>query len=324
MKNIAVIGGGYSNEKGISLKSAKTVFENIDRDKYNVYKIQIDTDGWFGFDENDKKQLINRTDFSFDINGQKITIDCAFLVIHGTPGEDGKLQAYFDMLDIPYTTCSHLAATLTFNKFACNRFLESFDIPVAKAVLIRENEAINGLEIIEKVGLPCFVKPTDGGSSYGVTKVENESQLEGAITLALKHGTQAVIESFLNGREVTNGIYKSLRGIHVLPITEIVTENAFFDFDAKYKGESNEITPADLEAEMTSKIKAMTLKVYEILDFSGIARADYIIHNGEPHLIEINAVPGQSAESIIPKMAAQEGVSLKQLFEDVIEVALKG
>jgi len=324
MKNIAVIGGGYSNEKGISLKSAKTVFENIDRDKYNVYKIQIDTDGWFGFDENDKKQLINRTDFSFDINGQKITIDCAFLVIHGTPGEDGKLQAYFDMLDIPYTTCSHLAATLTFNKFACNRFLESFDIPVAKAVLIRENEAINGLEIIEKVGLPCFVKPTDGGSSYGVTKVENESQLEGAITLALKHGTQAVIESFLNGREVTNGIYKSLRGIHVLPITEIVTENAFFDFDAKYKGESNEITPADLEAEMTSKIKAMTLKVYEILDFSGIARADYIIHNGEPHLIEINAVPGQSAESIIPKMAAHEGLSLKQLFEDVIEVALKG
>ena len=324
MKNIAVIGGGYSNEKGISLKSAKTVFENIDRDKYNVYKIQIDTDGWFGFDENDKKQLINRTDFSFDINGQKITIDCAFLVIHGTPGEDGKLQAYFDMLDIPYTTCSHLAATLTFNKFACNRFLESFDIPVAKAVLIRENEAINGLEIIEKVGLPCFVKPTDGGSSYGVTKVENESQLEGAITLALKHGTQAVIESFLNGREVTNGIYKSLRGIHVLPITEIVTENAFFDFDAKYKGESNEITPADLEAEMTSKIKAMTLKVYEILDFSGIARADYIIHNGEPHLIEINAVPGQSAESIIPKMAAHEGLSLKQLFEDVIEVVLKG
>ena len=324
MKNIAVIGGGYSNEKGISLKSAKTVFENIDRDKYNVYKIQIDTDGWFGFDENDKKQLINRTDFSFDINGQKITIDCAFIVIHGTPGEDGKLQAYFDMLDIPYTTCSHLAATLTFNKFACNRFLESFDIPVAKAVLIRENEAINGLEIIEKVGLPCFVKPTDGGSSYGVTKVENESQLEGAITLALKHGTQAVIESFLNGREVTNGIYKSLRGIHVLPITEIVTENAFFDFDAKYKGESNEITPADLEAEMTSKIKAMTLKVYEILDFSGIARADYIIHNGEPHLIEINAVPGQSTESIIPKMAAHEGLSLKQLFEDVIEVALKG
>ena len=324
MKNIAVIGGGYSKEKGISLKSAKTVFENIDRNKYNVYKIQIDTDGWFGFDENEKKQPINRTDFSFEINGKKITIDCAFIVIHGTPGEDGKLQAYFDMLDIPYTTCSQLAATLTFNKFACNRFLESFDIPVAKAALIRKDEAINSSEIIEKVGLPCFVKPADGGSSYGVTKVENESELENAITLALKHGTQALIESFLIGREVTNGIYKSLRGIHVLPITEIVTDNNFFDFDAKYKGESNEITPAELEVEMTAKIKGLTLKIYEILDFSGIARADYIIHNGEPHLIEINAVPGQSAESIIPKMAAQEGVSLKQLFEDVIQVALKG
>jgi D-alanine-D-alanine ligase len=323
MKNIAVIGGGYSSERGISLKSAKTVFENIDRNKFNVYKIQIDKDGWFGFDENDKKQLINRTDFSFDINGQKITVDCAFIVIHGTPGEDGKLQAYFDMLEIPYTTCSHLAATLTFNKFACNRFLDSFDIPVAKAVLIRKNEAINSSEIIERVGLPCFVKPADGGSSYGITKVENESELEDAVTLALKHGTQALIESFLKGREVTNGIYKSLRGIHVLPITEIVTENDFFDFDAKYKGESNEITPADLEEEMTKKIKGLTLKVYEILGFSGIARADYIIHDGEPHLIEINAVPGQSAESIIPKMAAQEGVSLKQLFEDVIQVALK-
>ena len=324
MKNIAVIGGGYSKEKGISLKSAKTVFENIDRNKYNVYKIQIDTDGWFGFDENEKKQPINRTDFSFEMNGKKITLDCAFIVIHGTPGEDGKLQAYFDMLDIPYTTCSQLAATLTFNKFACNRFLESFDIPVAKAALIRKDEAINRSEIIEKVGLPCFVKPADGGSSYGVTKVENESELENAITLALKHGTQALIESFLIGREVTNGIYKSLRGIHVLPVTEIVTDNNFFDFDAKYKGESNEITPADLEDEMTAKIKKMTLKVYEILDFSGIARADYIIHNGEPHLIEINAVPGQSAESIIPKMAAEQGVSLKQLFEDVIQVALKG
>jgi D-alanine-D-alanine ligase len=324
MKNIAVIGGGYSKEKGISLKSAKTVFENIDRNKYNVYKIQIDKDGWFGFDENDNKQLINRTDFSFDINGKKTTIDCAFIVIHGTPGEDGKLQAYFDMLDIPYTTCSHLAATLTFNKFACNRFLENFDIPVAKALLVRKNETINSSAIIERVGLPCFVKPADGGSSYGITKVENESELEDAIALALKHGTQALIESFLKGREVTNGIYKSPRGIHVLPITEIITENDFFDFDAKYKGESNEITPADLEEEMTSKIKTMTLKVYEILDLSGIARADYIIHDGEPHLIEINTVPGQSAESIIPKMAAQEGVSLKQLFEDVIEVALKG
>jgi len=323
MKNIAVIGGGYSNEKGISIKSAKTVFENIDRNKYNVYKVQIDEDGWFGFDEKENKTEINRTDFSFELDGTTVKIDCAFIVIHGTPGEDGKLQAYFDMLNIPYTTCSHLAATLTFNKFVCNRFLESYNIPVASAVLVRKNEIIEPSEIVAKVGLPCFIKPADGGSSYGVTKVESESEIESAVKLALEHGTQALIESFLKGREVTNGIYKSPRGIHVLPITEILTDNDFFDFDAKYKGESNEVTPAELEEEVALKIKATTQKVYEILGLSGIARADYILHNGEPHLIEINTVPGQSAESIIPQMASHEGVSLKQLFDDVLEVALK-
>jgi len=323
MKNIAVIGGGYSHEKGISLKSAQTVFENIDRSKYNAYKVQIDEDGWFAFDEHNNKTEINRGNFSFNLAGNKITFDCAFIVIHGTPGEDGKLQAYFDLVNIPYTTCSHLAASLTFNKFACNRFLESFEIPVAKAVLIQKNEIVNSSDIVAKVGLPCFIKPADGGSSYGVTKVENENEIKNAVALALEHGTQALIESFLQGREVTNGIYKSIRGIHILPITEILTDNDFFDFDAKYKGESNEITPADLDNEMVKRIKETTLKVYEILDFSGIARADYIIHNGEPHLIEINAVPGQSAESLIPQMAAHEGISLKQLFGDVIEVALR-
>ena len=322
MKNIAVIGGGYSSEKGISFKSAKTVYENIDQTKYKIHKIKIDENGWFAFDENDDKQKIDRADFSYTTNGIKNNIDCAFIVIHGTPGEDGKLQAYFDMLNIPYTTCSYLTAALTFNKFACNRFLESFDIPVAKAVLIRNTGAINKLEIVNKVGLPCFVKPVDGGSSYGITKVENENELEDAITLALKHGTQALIESFLKGREVTNGIYRSINGIHSLPVTEILTENDFFDFDAKYKGESNEVTPADLDIEMTDKIKATTLKIYEILDFSGIARADYIIHNGEPHLIEINCVPGMTEESIIPQMVAHEGISLKQLFSEVLEVAL--
>lgn len=323
MKNIAVIRGGYSHEKGISIKSAKTVFDNIDRNKYNVFNVQIDEDGWFGYDENDRKTEVNRNDFSFVLNGKTIHFDCAFIVIHGTPGEDGKLQAYFDMLSIPYTTCGHLAATLTFNKFACNRFLESFNIPTAKSVLIRKNETVNSTQIVNKVGLPCFVKPVDGGSSYGITKVENENELAEAVLFALEHGTQALIESFLQGREVTNGIYRSLRGIHSFPVTEILTENDFFDFDAKYKGESNEVTPADLEGEMTEKIKTITKKIYEILDLSGIARADYIIHNGEPHLIEINTVPGLSAESIIPQMATHEAISLKQLFGDVLEVALK-
>ena len=317
MKNIAVIEGGYSHEKVISLKSAETVFQNIDRTKYKPTKVRIDEEGWFAFD-GDKKIEINLNDFSFN----NILFDFAFIVIHGTAGEDGKLQAYFDMLNIPYSTCSQLAATLTFNKFICNQYLKNFGINVADAVLIRQQETINTAAIIKKVGLPCFVKPADGGSSFGVTKVKEENGLETAIQLALKHGTQAIIENFMDGREVTNGIYKNAQGIVSLPVTEIISDNDFFDFDAKYKGQSSEVTPADLPEELTLKIKATTRKIYEIIDLKGICRADFIIQNNEPYLIEINTVPGQSAQSIIPQMAAHEGISLKQLFNEVIEIAI--
>ncbi len=317
LKNIAIIEGGYSHEKIISLKSAETVFQNIDRSLYNPIKVRIDEDGWFAI-EGDKKVSINRNDFSFN----NIKFDLAFIVIHGTPGEDGKLQAYFDMLNIPYSTCSQLSATLTFNKFVCNQYLKNFDIKVAEAVLVRQNEKYIDSAIIEKVDLPCFVKPADGGSSFGITKVNAIEQLESAVNLALEHGTQAIIESFMQGREVTNGIYRNLNEIKVLPITEIISENDFFDFDAKYKGESNEVTPANLPEELTAKIKSTTKKIYEILDLSGVCRADYIIQNNEPYLIEINTVPGQSAESIIPQMAKESGVELKQLFNEVIEFAL--
>lgn len=315
MKNIAIIEGGYSHEKIISLKSADTVFKNIDTTKYNPIKVRIDEEGWFAYSGNEKIE-INRNDFSF--GGLKL--DIAFIVIHGTPGEDGKLQAYFDMVNIPYTTCSSLAATLTFNKFVCNQFLKNFNINVADAVLIRQNGLVNTSEIIKQIGLPCFVKPADGGSSFGITKVTKENDLKEAIQLALKHGSQAIIESFMQGREVTNGIYKNKNGIVSLPVTEIISENDFFDFDAKYKGESNEVTPANLTNEMADKIKVTTKKIYEILDLKGICRADYIIQNDEPYLIEINTVPGQSAQSIIPQMATHEGISLKQLFNEVIEM----
>lgn len=317
MKNIAIIEGGYSHEKIISLKSADTVFKNIDRLKYKPIKVRIDEEGWFAFEGGEKIE-INRNDFSFS----NIKFDFAFIVIHGTPGEDGKLQAYFDMLNIPYSTCSQLAATLTFNKFVCNQYLKNFNINVADAVLIRKNETANTAAIIKKVGLPCFVKPVDGGSSFGITKVKKEADLTSAIQHALEHGTQAIIEHFMDGREVTNGIYKNKNGIVSLPITEIISNNDFFDFDAKYKGESNEVTPADLPESLNLKIKETTKKIYEILDLKGICRADYIIQNNEPYLIEINTVPGQSAQSIIPQMAAHEGISLKQLFDDVITFSL--
>lgn len=320
-KNIAVLEGGYSHEKVISLRSAETVFQHIDREKYAPTKVRIDEEGWFAFVDGEKIE-VNRNDFSILVNGKKKVFELAFIVIHGTPGEDGKLQAYFDMLNIPYTTCSQLASTLTFNKFVCNQFLKNFNIPVANAVLIRKNEKFNDADIINKVGLPCFVKPADGGSSFGVTKVKEQSQLKAAIELALSHGTQAIIESFMQGREFTNGIYKGKNGIKVLPITEIVSNNEFFDFNAKYSGESKEITPADLPLNVEKMIKATTQTIYEILDLSGICRADYIVVNDVPHLIEINTVPGQSAQSIIPQMAAHEGIPLKELFNDVISVAL--
>lgn len=316
MKNIAVLEGGYSHEKVISLLSAETVFQNIDKELYNPIKVRIDEEGWFAF-YNEEKIEINRSDFSFD----NIKFDFAFIVIHGTPGEDGKLQAYFDMLGMPYSSASHLATTLTFNKFVCNQYLKNFGVKVAEAVLIRQGEDFSSNKIIDKVGLPCFVKPADGGSSFGITRVTVENELENAITLALKHGTQAIIESFMQGREVTNGIYKGKNGIKVLPITEIVTTNSFFDFDAKYKGESEEITPADLPLEIEQKVKAETKRIYEILDLDGICRADYIIQEDEPYLIEINTVPGMSDASLIPQMAAHEGIELKTLLSEVIELA---
>jgi|TARA_B110000459_G_scaffold44144_1_gene48730 D-alanine-D-alanine ligase len=318
MKNVAIIEGGYSHEKIISLQSAETVFQNIDRTLYNPIKVRIDEEGWFAFVDGEKYEM-DRADFSFNA----IKFDIAFIVIHGTPGEDGKLQAYFDMLEMSYSTCSHLAATLTFNKFVCNRYLKTFGIKVANAVLIRKQDIVNSAEVIAKVGLPCFVKPNDGGSSFGITKVAAESELKAALELALLHGTQAIVESFMSGREVTNGIYKGLEGVVSLPVTEIITENDFFDFDAKYKGESNEITPADLPLELSNKIKAVTKEIFELLDLKGIARADYIIQDGAPYLIEINTVPGMSGASLIPQMAKCAGIALTDLLNDVIDVALQ-
>ncbi len=320
-KIIAIIEGGYSHEKVISLKSAETVFKNIDSSKYFPIKVRIDQEGWFAFFEGTSHE-IDRSDFSFTSEDGIISFDLAFIVIHGTPGEDGKLQAYFDMLGLPYTTCNHLASTLTFNKFVCNQYLKNFGIKVAEAVLIKKGDKVDSPLIIQKVGIPCFVKPADGGSSFGVTKVKQEAELKDAVEKAMKHGTQVVVESFMQGREVTNGIYLSKNGIKVLPITEIVTKNEYFDFDAKYNGESDEITPADLSKEIEEKVKQATHKVYSILGLSGICRADYIIQGEEPYLIEINTVPGQSEASLIPQMAAYEGISLKQLYNEVIEVAL--
>ncbi|MCT4582553.1 MAG: D-alanine--D-alanine ligase [Flavobacteriales bacterium] len=319
MKTVAIIEGGHSHEEIISRKSAQTIFKNIDRKHFSPIRVSIDEKGWFAILDQ-KEYPIDKNDFSFTVNHQKQHFDFAFIVIHGTPGEDGKLQAYFDLLNIPYNTSSQLISTLTFNKFVCNQFLQNFGINVAQAKLVRKNESYNKTAIINDLGLPCFVKPADGGSSFGITKVTKEDQLDEAIKKGMIHGTQVIIESFLSGREVTNGIFLSQKGYQTLPITEIVTNNDFFDFDAKYKGESQEITPAPISEELTKKIKQTTKKVAEILHLKGIARIDYIIVNDLPFLIEVNTVPGMAAESLIPQMAALEDIKLSTLITEVITV----
>ena len=246
MKKVAVIEGGYSKEKAISIKSAQTVFDNLDRTRVSPTRVLIDENEWTAYDD-EGKYSINKNDFSFIKNDIKVQFEYAFIVIHGTPGEDGKLQGYLDMVGVPYNTSSAAITALTFQKFHCNQFLKSFDINVPEAVLVKPEDKINQRQVIEKVGLPCFVKPTDGGSSYGVTKVKKENELLPAINEAFNHGSEVIVEESIEGREVTCGVYSDKGGVKVLPVTEIISENEYFDFDAKYNGKSKEITPADLD-----------------------------------------------------------------------------
>ncbi len=314
MKKVAVIEGGYSKEKAISIKSAKTVFDNLDRTKLNPTRVLIDKNEWAAYDE-EGRYTIDKNDFSYTKNEIKHNFDYAFIVIHGTPGEDGKLQGYLDMVGVPYNTSSAAITALTFQKFHCNQFLKSFGINVPEAVLIKPEDIIVKEKTLKKVGLPCFVKPTDGGSSFGVTKVKKESEFLPAIKEAFNHGSEVIVEENIVGREVTCGVFYNNEEIQVLPITEIISENEYFDYDAKYNGKSREVTPAELDEETTNKIKALTKKIYGILGMKGIVRMDYILTKDEsPFLIEINSVPGMSKESIVPQMAKVVNMELSFLF----------
>ena len=314
MKKVAVIEGGYSSEKSVSIKSAQTVFDNLDRTKFNPTRVLIDENEWTAYDDAGRYS-IDKNDFSYVKSGTKYNFDYAFIVIHGTPGEDGKLQGYLDMLGIPYNTSSAPIMALTFQKFHCNQFLKNFGINVPEAVLIKPEDAIDEIQIIGKVKLPCFVKPTDGGSSFGVTKVKKESDLLPAVKEAFNHGSEVIVEENIEGREVTCGVFREREGVKALPITEIISENEYFDYDAKYNGKSKEVTPADLTDSITTQIQSLTKETYDILGMKGIVRMDYIINKGgAPFLIEINSIPGMSKESIVPQMAIALNIKLSSIL----------
>ena len=319
-KNIAILAGGNSSEFSVSIKSAAVVEENL-KQNYHTYLIVVKGHDWV-YTKNDESYSINKNDFSLTIESQKITFDLAFVAIHGTPGENGKLQGYFDMLHVKYSTSSLLASAISFNKGVCNDYLKNHNINVANSIQLFEGVDYNEKEIIDRLGLPCFVKPNQAGSSYGVSKVTNPNELPKAIKEAFIHDKQVLIESFLDGREVTCGVHNFKGEIVAMPITEIITENDFFDFEAKYKGKSNEITPADLPVKTKEKIENATKKVFQILNFNGVARVDFIIQNGEPFMIEANTVPGLSSESLIPQQAIAMGYTLPQFFKEWVEHCL--
>jgi D-alanine-D-alanine ligase len=318
-KNIAIIMGGYSSEYEISLKSGQVVFETLDSSKYNAYRVHIFKDKWMYVDLNNAEFPIDKNDFSVTVSGQKIMFDCVFNAIHGTPGEDGYMQGYFELLGIPHTSCGMYQASLTFNKRDCLSVLKPYGIKTAVSYYVNLGDAIDEEAIVKKVGLPCFVKANKAGSSFGVTKVYKKEDLTNALEVAFKEDDEVIIESFLDGTEVSVGVITYHGEVIVLPITEIVSDNDFFDYKAKYLGQSKEITPARLSKDQEEKVNTVAKKVYEVLKMTGFSRSEYIFKDGEPHLLEVNTVPGLTKASILPQQAAAAGISLQELFSNAIE-----
>jgi D-alanine-D-alanine ligase len=322
MKKVAIIMGGYSSEYQISLKSGNVVYQFLDQNLYKGYRIHILKDKWVYVDEQDHEFPIDRNDFSTTVNGEKITFDVVFNAIHGTPGEDGLMQAYFELLGIPQSSCDYYQAALTFNKRDLLSVLKPYGIKTATSYYLNQGDEIDEKAILETVGLPCFVKPNKSGSSFGISKVKTKDELAYAIVNAYKEDNEIIIESFLDGTEVSVGVINYKGNITVLPITEIVSENDFFDYEAKYLGKSQEITPARISPEMTAKVSAVAKKAYEVLKMSGFSRSEFIIVNGEPHMLEMNTIPGLTTESLIPQQAKEAGISLTDLFTNALELAL--
>lgn len=319
-RTIAVIAGGYSSEIVISLKSAEGIRSFLDPERYTVYTVLITRERWtVCLEEGDV--LVDKNDFSFNNRGEKVRFDFAYITIHGTPGEDGLLQGYFDMLGIPYSCCGVLAASLTFNKYFCNRFLGAFGVKTARSLYLRKGETVCPEKIGQELGYPVFVKPNDGGSSFGTTKVNAAADLEAAVALAFGEGKEVMIEGFMAGTEITCGCYRVNGRMQVLPITEVVSKNEFFDFDAKYNPASvEEITPARIPDRLAAEVQELTCNIYQWIGAKGIIRVDYIISpEGEVRMLEVNTTPGMTATSFIPQQIKAAGLNIRDVITEIIE-----
>lgn len=323
-KNIALLAGGYSGEFVISIKTAETIEKNLDKERYNVYKIIITRDEWYH--EHGKKIYVDRNDFSLTIDGEKITFDCVFIAMHGSPGEDGRIQGYLDMLQIPYTTCNAIVSALTFNKSYCNKVVKAMNVVnIANSVHLIKGEPFSMGAILDSLKLPVFVKPNESGSSLGVSKVKSVEELLPAIEKAFKEDNQVLIEEFVEGRELTIGVYKVKGALTALPATEILSQNEFFDYEAKYTpGVTREITPAEISASIKEQLETKAMHIYRHLNCRGVVRMDFIMETktNKLYFLEVNTMPGQSENSIVPQQVRAAGMNLKDFYGTLLEDCL--
>ena len=321
-KNIAIVMGGYSSEVNISLKSGNVVYNHLNKEKYNPFRVHILKEKWVALDTSDTEYTIDKNDFSFLLGDKKIIFDCVFNAIHGAPGENGELLAYFNLINLKHTSAPFYQMALTFNKRDTLSVVKEYGIKTAVSVYLNKGDVVNLDKIIAKVGLPCFVKPNNAGSSYGISKVHTKTEMLPALEKAYQEDSEILIESFLDGPEVSVGVIKYKEETKVMPITEIVTENDFFDYEAKYEGKSQEITPARISEAIKMKVEEAAKKVYTILNMSGFSRSEFILVDNEPFFLEMNTVPGLTENSILPQQAQAAGIILKELFDNAIENAL--
>ena len=322
-KTIAIVCGGDSAEHDVSMRSAQGIESFLDKERYIVYKVEIHARHWEAILADGSRTIVDRNDFSFTDGDKKVKPDYAYITIHGAPGENGVLQGYFDLIGMPYSTCNVLIEAMTYDKFVLNNYMRSLGVSVADSLVVKQGHDldVSDEDIISRIGLPCFVKPARGGSSFGTTKVKTPEQLRPAINVALKEGEDVMVEAFMQGTELTCGCYKTSNGGgHVFPVTEVVSKNEFFDYAAKYNNESDEITPARISERLTERVMQLTSTLYDILGCHGIIRIDYIVTEGDHiNLLEINTTPGMTATSFIPQQVRAAGLDIKDVLTEIIE-----